>query len=292
MVAASLPVVMGDTIDGEASVSNTSCEFIDKTVDTNTVDPESYFWIKTQVRDSDTLSDIENVVVKIFDNQTAVGAQDTKRSHYTFWFDANDNSWNSNLNNTLGNPFIDAAASEYPNDATVTEDNYNFKILLNGTANPNQDWNVYVEVNDEASSENNGTHTNALAVNTYVNYDVKADLIEWTNLQPDTNDNPSDSNPVIIENIETNVNYDVQTKLSGDWLNTNGDTITVTETSFDSTDSSGYHGQVSSSIFKDVYTYESYGEDLTEGINYFLDIPDGTSSGTFTNTFEIEVVAH
>lgn len=291
VITLNLPMGLAETLDGRASVSGSECVLVSAEVDTTTVDPESYFRVNVRVRDEDTLADIENVVVKVFSDDTDVDSQDERRNHYTFWFDPSDETWHTTMTNVQGDPFIDPAGSEHPADISDVEDNYSFRILLNGTANPNVDWNLYAEVSDGESTDSNETETGAFSVNEYIHYDVREDSVEWNDLEPGTERNPASNNPITVENIETNIRYNIRTKLEGNWTDSEGNSITVTETSFESDDPDGFHGFVHES-FEDVYSNMDYGEGLTGRINYFLTVPADTVPGIYINTFAIEVVEY
>jgi hypothetical protein len=286
LVIASVPLTTADTASGSAGVSNVAPEIISVTDNASggTVDPESYFWVNVRVRDNNTLADIDNVIVKVYENSLADTDADDKENHYTFWFDPSDNTWHSSLTNTQGSAFI--GTGTYPSDLTATTDNYNFKILINGTASHVNDWDVWAKVEDEAASDNSET-ANDFDVNKYVSYSLGVSTLEWSGLSVPSENNACDNNTdnPIVTSIETNVSYDVQHKVT-DWTYS-GNTIGADNTSWNTTASPD--GTTMSNSFQNAYTNESEGEAVTKNIYYYLDIPTGTPDGTYTSTFTIEV---
>lgn len=285
-----VPPVLADTISGEVTVSNNSPEVLGFDVGTDPVDPETYFWVNVEVRDNDTLSDIENVVLEIYENSDTPGMSANKNKHYWFWFNPSDNSWHSDPNtNVQGDAFIDSAASEYPADLSVDSDNYNFKILLNGTASDANDWHVIAEAEDASVNVGSANEVNAFSVNTYLTYAVGTDgTINWTNLATGTDNNASDDNPINVENIETNVSWDLQNKLENTQWKNDTDSFGADNAKFNSTNDSSTATQLSTT-FQDVVSAQSEGEDLSESFYYWIDIPEDVSGGTYTNNFIIEV---
>ncbi len=282
-----IPHSLGDTISGQAEVGNSMPRLVGVDVSGSMVDPESSFTVRTEISDNNTLGDIDNVILKVYENTFAHTDSDDKRNHYTFWFDPSDNTWHSGVGaNIIGDPFIDSTNSTYPTDLGVNQDNYNFVIRLNGTASPSN-WNVYAEVIDSQSDTDDLEKGNEFSVNNYVSYSIGIDTICWSDLEPDSNTNPSDNNPVQVDDIETNVRFDVQNKLDNDWA-CGADTIDIGNTMYASSDGSGESG-FASMAFSNIFENQNYGENLSRGINYYLDVPSDCSPGTYTNTFIIEV---
>jgi len=286
---ATVPTVVADTASGSASVGNVNPQVVGLNSGTATVNPESTFTVYTKVRDNNTLDDIDNVVVKVYENVASATSANSKDNHYEFWFDPSDNSWHvgGGWTNEQGSPYIDTSASSYPSDLTASEDNYNFVIRLNGTANWSNDWNAFVEVTDTQPASDNSESVNEFGVAKYVTYSVDVSSLEWTNLSPATTGNACDNNTgnPIVSSIETNVSYDLRDNVAN-WSGPT--TIGADNTWFNSTDSYSTATRMSTTL-QDVVSNQSEGEALTENIFHYLDIPSGTPSGTYTTTFTIEV---
>jgi hypothetical protein len=285
-------VSFADNVGGEATVGNSSPSVVSASVSADPVSPESYFDVNTRIKDNNTLSDVDNVIVTLFENTALVGDSDSKRDHYTLWFDPSDNSWHSGFaSNTLGSAFIDGVSSTYPGDLSVTEDNYNFTVLLNGTASSVNDWDLHVEVIDSSSASDTLSTNNAFAVDTYVSYSVSSDGTINFSGSAGSSANASPDNPIDATSIETNVDFDMQNKLQNPaWENAStSDNIPAENTKFD-TDGTPASLTSLGTSFNDVHTNQGYGEDLSRSVYYYLDIPAGTSAYTYTNTFTLEVV--
>lgn len=291
LTIASAPLTTADTASGETEVSNVAPEIISVTDNASSgdVDPESYFWVNVRVRDNNTLADIDNVIVKVYENSLDDTDADNKENHYTFWFDPSDNSFYTTMTNSQGDAFIDNASSTYPSDLTATTDNYNFKILINGTASHENDWDVWAKVEDEADSDTSETE-NDFNVMTYVSYSLGVSTLEWSGLSMPSSNNVCDNNSdnPIVTSIETNVSYDVKHKVSN-WTD-DGNTIGYDNTLWDVDNTVENTEAMTKGTFTDTHTNRSEGEAVTENIYYWLDVPTGTPDGTYTTTFNIEVV--
>lgn len=292
-VLISAPAVIGGEASGSADVGNAAPEIISMTVENNAADdintPESYFLFKVTVRDNNSLADIDNVIVMVYENSLADTDADNKENHYTFWFDPSDNSWHSSpATNAQGDNFIDIDSSSYPDDLTDNADNYVFRILINGTAAWDNDWNAYAKVDDGTATDTSES-ANEFGVGVYIAYTLDVSTLEWSALSVPSTNNACDNNTdnPMVTGIETNVSFDVRNKMDNWSYSTY--TIGADNTSFYKTDT------VESEItmdtdYKDVHTAVGEGEALTENIYYWLDIPTATPKGLYQSTFYIEVV--
>lgn len=288
---ASLPLASGDTATGSAAVANQTPEVYGMDVVEASVNPETSFNVNVVARDNNTLDDFDNIIVKVYENVCTEASAESLDNHYTFWFDPSDNTWHTaSGTNTQGSAYIDSAGSTYPSDLSLAKDNYNFDILINGTANHANDWDFYVKVVDEASATDSSESPNEFSVAKYVTYALTVSTLEWTSLSVPSDDNPSDNNAnnPLVGSIETNVNYDVKDKLSADWSGPGAETLAASNTSFYQSNTPGSEITMSTT-YQDVWTAQSEGEAVTKDIYHWLDIPSPTVEGTYSTTFYIEV---
>lgn len=293
-VSMSVGPALADTISGEATVSNVSPEVIgENSTQSWTVDPESSFDIRVQVRDNDTLADVENVRLEVYNDQGGIGDPDESTSevnHYTFWFDPSDNTWHCPMTDSDGTTvYIDGGASSYPSDLSVDKDNYVFNITLDTEASPVDDnWACWAEV-DDGTAKDNSEFCHSGTVNSRKVITVEESSIEWSGLEQGTTENPSDNNPIGVI-VDSNGGFNVQSKVD-DWSGPT--TIPAENTTMENDadlDAATEFGKVSmSTTYDNVYEGAQHDENVHTPINYYLDIPSDAPGGTYTTTFYIDV---
>lgn len=283
MTAGSSPTVNDYEVSGTtANVAPT----VENIYTNDPIDPETSYDYKVEVEDTDNLSDVDEVYLRLYDNSLAYDSADSERDHYSFkwtrsggFSEVGPDSGDSHLNISSCSTF----------DDTKSLDNILFDITLNATANPNKDWNAWVKTVDNSDAQDNGEFANEFSVNTYISYSVTVGGGDSTiNFSGAPGENVQETNGPTTVTIDTNVSYDVQCRLeNADWKNDSGGAIAAENTYFEN--STGGNGKGLTTSFQDVYTAQSYGEGVARDIDYWFYFPSG-ASGTYTNNFILEAV--
>jgi len=256
---------------------------------TTPIDPNAFENFKVEVRDNDTLNDLENVKLVLYDNRFGPDTADNERSHYTFL-------WENGTGFSEVGPgtgiHIDTGASS-AGTLTENQDNFVFNVMLDNVANPNQSWNMYAEVYDNAENSDSLTSANAFSINVRISYSWQAGGRDSTvnfSGAPGDSDIAEENGPT-ISTITSNVNFDVASKLGDNWTSdTTSDEIPAENTSFAQT--SGGTQTAMSTSYQDVYTDVGYGESLSENVYYYLDVPSDLTPASYSTTFYLEVAEH
>lgn len=282
-----------DNLLGSLDVQNISPEVIGVWIETtagvaeDNLDCWVYYDFIIQVRDNNKLTDLENIVLTIYENSSTKGAADSERSHYTFMYAQDTNTW-SEIGPDGTSPYdhIDTANCVQATE-TNTEDNYEFRIRVGKQAKPTMDseyWIVWWDVTDD-SDATASDNTDNFNVKKYIEISLDHENIYWTSIAPGQSDQACDNNP-ITATVYSNGAWEMKLKASSNW-SYNGETIDISNTKYWHTDavasastvSTSYPGTTISDWQNIAYTTTS------KQIYLWQTVPGGQAVGTYTTTF-------
>lgn len=246
----------------------------------NQISPESTEMFNCTVKDNNTLADIDNVKLILYTTAAGEGGDDAVENHYTFWFDPSDNSWNS----ALGAEYI--VPGSYPSDLTKDNDNYNFAVKLSGGAKAGTDWNaMWIAVDDNAASENK---TDTFEVLEYISLSIDINTQTFSGAPGASGLAASEEPGYITCTVSSGTNFDIETKLGADWIGTAyGGTIGA-----DNTHAFGETPTIDLSlVYQNVWTNETFGENVDRTVTYTLDLPMPLRDDVYTATINIKAEA-
>lgn len=283
LVANFSPVVSAasaeDNISGSAGILSTG-PVVENADAPATVPPNVAVNFTADLRDNNTLADLENVELWLWSNSATEGGSDDNRNHYTFYWRENDNTWHE-IGPDAGGSHIITGSCVAPDNSQIS-DNITFNITLAKVAEPTT-WTAKFYVYDSSASDSdNDTFT----VNQYIEISSLSSNATWTNLSVPSENNPADTNPhqaVIISND----NYDLNLKLSGAWTS-GSNTIGVDNTKFHSADNV-VASAVFSASYQTLYDNQSWTSTRTHDMYFWLTVPTGTAPGTYTTKFNVQV---
>lgn len=267
--------------DGEATAGNiapevTSAEPSPDNIVDLTLASENF---NCTVRDNNTLADIDNVQLILYTTDATVDGENHIENHYVFWFDPTDNSFYS----VLGAAYIDNESSSYPSDLTENSDNYNFVVKLSGGAKAGTDWHAKWTAVDD--NENIGSMSDTFEVLEYISLSILPATQTFSGDPGDMGQTATEG--AITCTVTANTNFDIATKLFADWEGTTyGGTIGA-----DNTHASGGSSIDLSTVYADVWTNVTFGEDVTNDITYTLDLPVPLRDDVYTATININAEA-
>jgi hypothetical protein len=284
LLASFSPVVSAasaeDNISGSATIQS-AAPVVENAVAPATVPPNSAVNFTANLQDNNTLADLENVELWLWSNSVSEGGTDSTRNHYTFYWRENDNTWHE-IGPDAGDSHINTGSCVAPDNSQVS-DSITFNITLAKVAEPTT-WTAKFYVYDSSASDSdNDTFT----VNQYIEISSLSSNATWTNLSVPSENNPADNNPpqaVIISNDS----YDLNLKLSGAWTS-GSNTIGVGNTKFNSVDNVAA-STVFSTSYQTIYDNQSWTSSRTHDMYFWLTVPTGTLPGTYTTTFNVQVI--
>jgi len=279
-------------ITATATVSNTAPSisniWITETTGTpvSSLDPATEYYIIVNVTDSNSLKDIENITLTLYNN--SLNSPDSTRYHYTFKFD-NDTLSFSEIG--PGNTHLITADCSYPT-LTNVYGNYTFAIRLNETAIPST-WVLWVNVTDSAGNKVSKNVT--FSVNEYISASLDDSSLTFSG-SPGTNDVPASENPTVVT-VKSNVNFSIQVKGSGDFVGSTDSSFTIPlsyltfdddSTPSESTET-GLAEKSCDTVYQILYSNVGYGYNVAKNIYWFLDIPNGILAQEYTTTIYVGV---
>lgn len=280
LVASFSPVVSADDVSGSATILS-SAPVVENADAPATVTPYSAANFTADLGDNNTLADLENVELWLWSNSVSEGGSDNERNHYTFYWRENDNTWHE-IGPDAGGSDINTGSCVAPDNSQVS-DNITFNITLAKVAEPTT-WTAKFYVYDSSASDSdNDTFT----VNQYIEISSLSPNVTWTGLSVPSENNAADNNPHQAA-IISNDNYDLNLKLSGAWTS-GSNTIGVDNTNFYSADNVAA-STVFSTDYQNLYDNQSWTSSRTHDMYFWLTVPTGTPSGTYTTTFNVQVI--
>jgi len=134
------------------------------------VNVDTYYNFKVEVRDNDNLSNVDEVWLKLYASSLSQGAPDNLQNHYTFkWVRG---AGFSEVGPGASNEHMNVGACS-PGSDLVTTDDWTFSIKLDVTAAPAQEagpatWDLWAKVVDAASFQDNQEFVSKFTVNPVV----------------------------------------------------------------------------------------------------------------------------
>jgi hypothetical protein len=274
------PVVSADNISGNATIQS-AAPLVENANAPAQVAPNSAVNFTADIQDNNTIANLENVELWLFSNSVSEGSPDNTRDHYTFYWQENDNTWHE-IGPDAGGAHINAGSSVAPDNSQVSG-RITFNIKLAKVAEPTT-WTAKFYAFDNSTSGSNST---AFTVNRYIEISSLSLSATWTNLSVPSENSAADTNPhqaVIISND----NYNLNLKLSGNW--TSGPNVIGA----DNTKFNSINDVATSTIFSTNYQTlngtQSWTPGRTHDMYFWLTVPTGIRPGTYTTTFNVQVI--
>jgi len=247
------------------------------------LDPQTNYKFKVSVTDTNTLADIENVVLKLYvDN---IDLPDNRRNHYTFRFTA-PNTWDE-----IG---PDNDERHLVTENCVAPDNaqqsgtYVFVVKLDVIAQPtlSNQWDAYAKATDDNALTDELTDENKFKVNDYVSLTVDDASLTFSGSPGQENVEPSEQ--PTIATVDANDIFDIQGKVDN-WAGSLGGTIGADNTK--AAQDNLHTGEIilNTDYVSLNYIWENvdYGEDVAKNIYWFLNIPSLATDPSYTTTFYV-----
>lgn len=247
------------------------------------VDPNSAFDVKVEVRDNDYISDVDEIWLKIYASAKGEGDADSVRDHYTF-------TWVRGTGFSEVGPgtgeHINEGSCQAGNDANTT-DNFKFNIVLGKTACPGN-WDVWAKVVDSASEEDSEEFLAKFSVNEYSSLSIDDATLTFSG-NPGETDKAASENPTVCT-IDSNTDFKIQVKLSGDWSGSvYGGSIPMANTYADQDGSSPYTVTLTAG-YQDLWPSVGWGEGVARDCYWFLDFPVPLRDDVYSTTMYLNVV--
>jgi hypothetical protein len=291
VMALSLDETVTLTISGSGPVLGAISLTDDSDVTATDVDPEATYKVKFTVSDSNTLDDLDDIVVDVYyETQAAV---DIRRS-YTF-------TWTEGAGSTpfASSPSGYVVSSVTPTAAEELTSSFNFELhfRLDGVAVPSggsTTWHIDVTVTDDAPTTVSDT-TTVFDVNLFHSIGVSTSTIAFGSATP--GDPLTKQSVTVTFTANSEVNVDVQ----GADLVSGSDSISADE--FDAWDDSEVTPTAHTLSTSDATIYAAYKavtDAINSGITGYTDagtrllgfdgtIPDPQPSGTYTAIWRIKI---
>lgn len=279
-----------DTASGSAAVGNVApvagLLFLEETGGTPVTDinPDVYYNFTITVTDNNSLEDIDHIYLYVYYPSTNEGGADNEENHYTFTY-TEPNTWQEN--NMTGH--INTGQCVKPSDLTVQTDNYTFQIKVGTEATPTNvdNWRAKFYVYDKDSPANSNDNTLSFDVNEYIQIVLDDTTLTFSGDPNDSDVTPSEQPTVAT--ITSNVNYDVDAKLSDTWIGTTY-SKTIPTTNTQAAQDAGHTGEVNlTTSYQTVWNNVAYTV-TTKDIYWFLDIPVPLRADDYTVTFSVQAI--
>jgi hypothetical protein len=287
--------IFATDIPGSTTISNVPPEATSVAIKTmadvndNTLNPQTQYKFIVTVRDNNNLTDVENILLKLYTNVAGENATDAVENHYTFLFKASDNTW-TEIGPSKFNEHLTTGLCVKPSELSVVSDEYKFVVNLSPVTTPTTGggWTVKWIITDDNGSS--GSSTKTFDVNEYLMLmidDAKLTISAY----PGQNDLQPTENPTIVI-LTANYNFNVQCKLSGDLIGeTFGDRIPMSN--IKAAQDESHMGEIKlSDNYSDLWSNVEYGELIEKDIYWFADIPFPLMGDTYTADFYVRAIKY
>jgi hypothetical protein len=287
--------IFANDIPGSTTVSNVPPEATSVAIKTmadvndNTLNPQTQYKFIVTVRDNNNLTDIENILLKLYTNAAGENAADAVENHYTFLFRASDNTW-TEIGPGQFNDHLATRLCVKPSELSVVSDEYKFVVNLSSVTTPTigGGWTAKWIVTDDNGSSGNNTKT--FDVNEYLTLmidDAKLTISAY----PGQNDLQPTENPTIVT-VTANYNFNIQCKLSGDLIgSTFRDRIPMSN--IKAAQDNTHAGEIKlSDNYSNLWSNMDYGEYTEKDIYWFADIPYPLMGDTYTAIFYVRAIKY
>ncbi len=241
-----------------------------------TVDPETAYKYRVQIRDNYNLSDIQKVYLKLYKNTLAENTADNKRDHYTFiWTRENgfaENGLTGHLNVDNCSKFSDLE----------NVDNIVFDVSLDTIAKPT-DWNAYGKVVNGSSEGDNLELVDRFAVNVFHRISFSEDNITFRGArgEQEVESTVFPTKYFVDTNEEVNIEY----KYSGSFTGNSSENVYW---------SGQFDPDGNPKFFTENYKtfgFELPGENIERKRYWWIDIPENVGDNYRETTLFIRVVS-
>ena len=282
-------------ISGTATIINVAPEVTTvaiktmEDVDDNTLNPQTQYKFTVTVRDNNTLTDIENVVLKLYTNVAGENAADAVENHYTFLFRASDNVW-TEIGPSQFNDHLVTGSCVKPSKLSVASDKYIFVVKLSWVAKPTTSggWTAKCIATDDNGSS--GDNTKTFDVNEYLTLMIDDEKLTLS-ARPGENDVQPTENPTIVT-VTANYNFNIQCKLSGDLIgSTFGGRIPMSN--IEAAQDNIHTGEIElSDNYSNLWSNVDYGEYIEKDIYWSADIPYPLMGDKYTAIFYVRAIKY
>jgi hypothetical protein len=296
-----VPIVFaGDTSTGEAIVGNaaptitTAGLYTTASADANNtnIDVNVEYWANWTGGDSNTLYDIVNFTVKIWESGTSTeNGSDANADHYTFMYSNSTDAW-TEVGPDAGGSHLVSGDCQKPADRSVSSGVYRlaWKLATTGAYTATKTWKISIFVWDSGSNAASNK-TVIFGVNFYSSLSIDDTSHQWAGLSPGSTNatltTPADTN--INVTVTANGLWDLQAQASAANLVSDGNTIPVGAIMIhDDTLASALNLTVA---FVDIggITGNAAGASIEKDFMLWITIPAGQASGTYTYTLQCQV---
>jgi hypothetical protein len=252
------------------------------------LDPQTNYRFVVTVRDNNTLSDIENILLELYlDNRDL---PDSRRNDYRFLFRASDNSW-SELGPDTDNRHIVAVSCVHPSNLTQTTDNYVFVVKFDVIAQPTTgtQWDAYAKATDDNGLTGELTATDKFAVNDYVSLTVSVSNLIFNGSPGQDNVEPT-VQPTVAT-VDANVGFKIHCKVD-DWEGTVDNTKIIGAENTKAAQTATHDNEIilRTTYYDNLWSNVNYGEDVARNIYWFLNIPGSASDPSYTTIFYVKAL--
>ena len=247
----------------------------------NNLDPQTNYKFKVSVTDNNTLVDISTVELNLYVDNILLS--DNRRDHYSFKFTA-PGTWEE-----IG-PDTDERHLVTDNcvapDNSQTSGDYIFVVKFDIIAQPTSsyEWDAWAKATDNNALTDNLTNENKFNVNNYVSLAVDDSALTFSGSPGQENVQPTE-NPTVAT-VDANVNFNIQCK-DNNWTGSLGGTIGADNTK--AAKDASHTGEITLSTGYDtLWSGVGYGENVTDNIYWFLNIPSSARDPSYTTTFYVK----
>ena len=247
----------------------------------NNLDPQTNYKFKVSVTDNNTLADISTVELKLYVDNILLS--DNRRDHYSFKFTAPGTWEEIGPDNDERHLVTDNCVAP---DNSQTSGIYVFVVKFDIIAQPTSsyEWDAWAKATDNNALTDNLTDENKFNVNNYVSLAVDDSALTFSGSPGQENVQPTE-NPTVAT-VDANVNFNIQCK-DNNWTGSLGGTIGADNTK--AAKDASHTGEITlSTSYGTLWSGVSYGENVTDNIYWFLNIPSSARDPSYTTTFYVK----
>ena len=249
----------------------------------NNLDPQTNYKFKVSVTDNNTLVDISTVELKLYVDNTLL--PDNRRNHYSFNFTA-PGTWEE-IGPDTDERHLVTDNCVAPDNLQQTSGIYVFVVKFDIVAQPTSsyEWDAWAKATDNNALTDNLTYENKFNVNNYMSLAVNHSALTFGGSPGQENVQPTE-NPTVAT-VDTNVIFKIQCK-DNNWTGSLGGTIGADNTK--AAKDASHTGEItlSSTSYNTLWENVGYGENVTDNIYWFLNIPSSARDPSYTTTFYVK----
>ncbi len=289
MACSRIPSSAGEEIPVVAYIQNAEPEIIstgmvDEQGNPETsVDPASTFLLEVEVRDNNTMLDVETITVVLYSPESTLEDPDSEVDHYTF-------QWTSaGFSNPGGVGEIMHSSCQTPSEMTAGTGIWIIAARTHRLAREAEEWTVHATVTDE---ENQSTALSTFDVTGFISLNVEDSQITFSGSPGDTV--PADQNPIRMT-YTSNRYCKIGCWCTG-FVGSEVDTVVIDPSSF-SIDDDPYHEETQETGMSpvilsgnrvEIYSGLSPGQE-DEEVYVFIDIPQAFLDQDYLGTLSFQI---